>query len=140
VLSANRCRGDLRDPVYRTGDLVRLTPEGDYEFLGRRDAQIKTRGHRVELGEIETALYSHAGVVECAVVAVADEEVSNRLHGFAAVHEGVTRAQLTRHLRDRLPTYMVPEVLELRPSLPKTSTGKIDRQRLLQSVRGGADR
>jgi acyl-coenzyme A synthetase/AMP-(fatty) acid ligase len=121
----------LRDPVYRTGDLVEELPTGDFRFLGRRDAQIKSRGYRIELGEIETALNAHPAVVECAVIAVPDEVVTNRLRAFAVVRDpAVTPAELSRFCGERVPKYMVPESIELRASLAKTSTGKIDRQAL----------
>jgi amino acid adenylation domain-containing protein len=117
-------------PVYRTGDLVLESEEGNLRFLGRRDSQIKSRGYRIELGEIEAAILSHPGVVECAVVAVADEEVTNRIRAHVVVHEDLTVAELARHCRAHLPKYMMPEVFDFTEALPKTSTGKIDRQAL----------
>lgn len=126
-------RPELRDPVYRTGDLVRLEPNGDYAFIGRRDSQIKSRGYRIELGDVETAIFSHPGVVECAVVAIPDDLVTNRLVGFVALRDGVTVADVLRHCRTRLPRYMVPETLEIHDELPKTSTGKVDRRTLTTS-------
>jgi amino acid adenylation domain-containing protein len=117
--------GDL---VYRTGDLVRKLPSGDYRFLGRRDNQIKSRGHRIELGEIETALSSHEGVVEVVAVAVADEMVTNKIKVCVVLQPGTDERDVLRQCNDMLPKYMVPDIVEVWDALPKTSTGKIDRQ------------
>jgi acyl-coenzyme A synthetase/AMP-(fatty) acid ligase len=117
-------------PVYRTGDLVRQGPDGNYRLLGRRDHQIKSRGYRIELGDIESALFGHPAVVECAVVALPDPLVTNRIVAFAATKEPVSQRELARFCGERLPRYMVPEQIELMASLPKTSTGKVDRQAL----------
>jgi amino acid adenylation domain-containing protein len=127
---------EIVDKVYRTGDLVRENANGDYVFLGRRDNQIKSRGYRIELGEIETALYRHPGVVECAVVAVPDDLITNRLHAFASVREGVTTHDLLHHCKGLVPPYMLPETFDLLEVLPKTSTGKIDRQDLKTRAEG----
>jgi acyl-coenzyme A synthetase/AMP-(fatty) acid ligase len=122
------------DRAYRTGDLVRERPDGHFQFLGRRDNQIKSRGYRIELGEIETALQAHPAVVECAVVAIPDETISNRIHAVVAAREGIDHADLARFCATRIPEYMIPETFDLRDSLPKTSTGKIDRQVLLTAT------
>lgn len=119
------------DPVYRTGDLVEVQDGGCYRYVGRRDAQIKSRGYRIELGDVEAALNLHPGVVECAVVAVADELVTNRLVAYVTVREETTDLDLARFCGQRLPRYMVPESFTLLAEMPKTSTGKIDRRSLL---------
>jgi amino acid adenylation domain-containing protein len=115
--------------VYRTGDVVTLDHDGNFVFLGRRDGMVKTRGYRVEVGEVETALYEHPAVREAAVLPVPDELLGNRLRALVSADAGaeLSREQLLEHCRRRLPAYMVPDVIELRPTLPKTSTGKIDR-------------
>jgi amino acid adenylation domain-containing protein len=130
ALVQDRFGGSPDAPLYRTGDLVRQDGSGDLEFLGRRDAQIKSRGYRIELGEIESALYAHPAVGECAVVAVPDPLVTNRIRAYVAAREPVEPADLLGFCRSRIPAYMVPETVELRPALPKTSTGKIDRKAL----------
>ncbi|HWT26002.1 MAG TPA: amino acid adenylation domain-containing protein [Solirubrobacteraceae bacterium] len=119
-------------PAYRTGDLVREREDGEILFLGRRDAQIKSRGYRIELGDIETALYAHPDVVECAVVPVPDDRVTNRIKAVVAARGPLRESALARFCAGRVPRYMVPDAFEFRDALPKTSTGKIDRQRLLQ--------
>ena len=130
--------GDER--TYRTGDLVREQPDGMLQFLGRRDAQVKTRGYRVELGEIEAALNSLPFVVECAVVAIADDAITNRLRAFVVTREPVTGAALAGACRALLPRYMIPDDFEFKPTLPKSSTGKVDRRQLEQSVPGETPR
>ena len=120
--------------VYRTGDLVREDGDGNFLFLGRRDEQIKSRGYRIELGEIEAALYGHPLVLECAVVAIPDELVTNRIKAVVSTREPVAEAELVEHCRCRLPRYMVPEMFEFRDELPKSSTGKIARKLLREDV------
>lgn len=120
----------LRDPAYRTGDLVKQDENGDYLLLGRRDHQIKSRGYRVELGEIESAIYAHPDVVECAVLAVPDRLVTNRIEAVIVARNGLTAGDLVRLCGERVPHYMVPERFAFVESLPKTSTGKVDRQAL----------
>ncbi len=122
---------EFGDPAYATGDLVQEMKDGNYRFLGRRDNQIKSRGYRIELGDIETAINAHADVVECAVVAVPDELISNRIQAFVAVKSDIDEVVMTKHIADLLPKYMIPERFYWRDgALPKTSTGKIDRKGL----------
>ncbi len=118
--------------VYRTGDLVSRDAEGNWTFVGRRDNMVKSRGYRIELGEIELALHACAGVDRAAVVAIADDVIGNRLVAFVSACDGARLAEetLSADLRQRLPKYMVPEVVEIHDSLPQTSTGKVDRKRL----------
>jgi amino acid adenylation domain-containing protein len=123
-----------REPVYRTGDLVVEQPDGTYRLLGRRDHQIKSRGYRIELGEIETAIYSHPDVVECAAIAVPDPVITNRVKALVVTRNDVMEEDLTRTCRQRLPRYMIPESFEFRGSLPRTSTGKIDRRTLSEEL------
>jgi amino acid adenylation domain-containing protein len=113
--------------AYRTGDLVTLDDEGNFVFLGRRDGMVKTRGYRVELGEVETALYGHPAVREAVVLPVPDELLGSRLRAFISAEGELTREEVLDHCRRRLPAYMVPDVVEFCAALPRTSTGKIDR-------------
>lgn len=118
---------------YRTGDIVVLSDDGvNWRFVGRRDDMIKSRGYRIELGEVEAALYAHTGVKEAAVIAVPDELIGNRLHAFVVLHDSGSPSpeDLRAWCGTRLPGYMVPERVVLRADLPKTSTGKVNRQRL----------
>ena len=111
---------------YRTGDLVEQHPDGNLGYLGRRDRQVKSRGHRLELGDVEAAVYAHPAVVECAVVAVPDDLITTRLRAFVVVEGDVSGRELARFTADRLPRYMVPEAFDIRPCLPRTATGKTD--------------
>jgi amino acid adenylation domain-containing protein len=122
----------ITDLAYRTGDLVRVRPDGHLEFLGRRDHQVKTRGYRVELGEIETRLHLHPAVAEAAVVAIPDEEIGHRLKAVVVVRAGARadEAELKQHCAETLPRYMVPESIEFRAELPRTTSGKVDRRAL----------
>jgi amino acid adenylation domain-containing protein len=124
------CGGAFADPVYRTGDIVREDPDGNLRYLGRRDAQIKSRGYRIELGEIETALVAHPRVRECAVVAIPDELITNRIKAF--VVGCVDERELVQFCGQRIPRYMIPQTFEFREHLPKTSTGKTDRRALVR--------
>ena len=131
----NRFQPNFNETMYKTGDLVTLAEDGNYYFQGRRDSQIKSRGYRIELGEIETALLSHPGVREAAAVAIPDDLVGNRIKAVVAAHEvgALKIADLQQFCATRIPKYMIPEQIEFLEVLPKTSTGKIDRQRLVQS-------
>lgn len=120
----------LDHATYRTGDLVYRDAAGDWIFLGRRDAQIKSRGYRIELGDIEAALNQHPAMEECAVVAVPDELVTNRIKAIVVTRKPVTDDELTQFCAERLPRYMAPEIYEHRDELPRSSTGKIDRRAL----------
>ena len=117
---------------YRTGDLVRLRDDGEYLFLGRKDRQIKTRGHRVELDEVEAALTSRDDVEEAAAFPVPDLEIGNRIEAAVvlAPQAQVEPVELIAHLRARLPPYAVPHSLQVLDAFPRTPTGKIDRPKL----------
>jgi acyl-CoA synthetase (AMP-forming)/AMP-acid ligase II len=110
-----------------------LRADGEYEFLGRRDNMIKTRGYRVELGEVEAAIYGHPAVREAAVIAIPDPQIGNALKAVIAVREeqDLRRGELESFCAQRLPKYMIPTMIETRTSLPKTSTGKVDKTRLV---------
>lgn len=128
-------RGSARDGLaYCTGDYVKLQPDGNYEFLGRRDHMVKTRGFRVELGEIESVLSGHPEVLEAVAVPIPDASIGNRI--VASIVPRAGRQPDTNQLRAYcsrfLPTYMVPEQIEVRPAMALTSTGKTDRQLLLR--------
>jgi amino acid adenylation domain-containing protein len=130
----NTFQPNFEEKMYRTGDLVQLAEDGNYYFLGRRDSMIKSRGYRIELGEIESALLSHAAVKEAVAVAVPDDIVGSRIRAVVAFHEGssLTAAELQQYCGMRIPRYMIPEAIEFRDELPKTSTGKVDRVQLAQ--------
>lgn len=111
--------------------------DGNYIYLGRYDNQIKSRGYRIELEEIETTLYTHSAIEEAAVIAIPDEEIGNRIKAIVAVHEGntLTKSDLEYFCAERLPKYMIPEFIEFRSELPKTTTGKIEKISLCSEVK-----
>jgi non-ribosomal peptide synthetase component F len=121
---------------YRTGDIVVQSPEGDYIYRGRRDRMVKRRGYRVELGEIEAGLYRHPLVKEAAVVASPDEEAGVKITAFLSCREPrrPSLIEMKRFCSQQLPLYMIPDAFTWQDALPKTSTDKIDYQRLKQSV------
>jgi acyl-CoA synthetase (AMP-forming)/AMP-acid ligase II len=129
VLVENPFQPNFHELAYKTGDLVSLDADGNYLYLGRADGMIKTRGYRVELGEIESVLYDHPAVREVAVLPVPDEVLGNRLRAVISLHEGVSvgRDEILAFCVLKLPRYMVPDLIEFRNSLPRTSTGKTDR-------------
>ncbi len=139
VLVPNPLHDEWEGKVCRTGDIVTLDGDGQFVLVGRRDHMVKVRGHRVELGEVESVLYRHEDVEEAAVIAVPAEEVTNRLKAFVVCASAarLTPRDVQTYCLEHLPKYMLPETVEFREALPKTSTGKIDRQRLLAEVAGG---
>jgi len=121
--------------AYRTGDIVVLDEDGiNWHYMGRRDHMIKSRGYRIELGEIEAALYLDRRVKEAAVVAIPDDLIGNRLKAFIVPMDGngLSEVDIQAHCNKHLPRYMVPETFVFRDSLPKTSTGKVNRPLLAQ--------
>ena len=120
----------LGDYVYRTGDLVQEMEDGNYRFLGRSDNQIKSRGYRIELGDIEAALVAHPDVIEAAALAIPDDFVTNRIVAHVSTNVDVDVRDLTAFCGGLIPRYMIPETIAVDVALPKTSTGKLDRQAL----------
>ena len=117
--------GNPKPQMYRTGDMVRYLPDGNLQFLGRMDEQVKIRGMRIELGEIEATLSEHPDVKE-AVIAVEGEQ---RLvaHVVATEQFATSGAELAAFLRLRLPIHMVPSAFTFVSALPRTPNGKVDR-------------
>jgi len=132
LLIPNPFEPEVRPLLYRTGDLVRRQADGNYKFHGRRDSMVKTRGYRVELGEVEAALYHHPEILEAAVVAIPDELITNRLEAWVVLRgeAGSSEQDLKRFCADRVPAYMIPEKIHLARALPKTSTQKVDKKLL----------
>jgi thioesterase domain-containing protein/acyl carrier protein len=126
--------------LYRTGDLVRRRPDGQVEFFGREDNQVKVRGFRVEPGEVEAALVGHPGVREVAVVAPTDRTGNRRLVAYVVADAGTGEAELRAYAAARLPSYMVPSAFADLESLPVTPNGKVDRAALADRAAPGETR
>ncbi|MEX2667782.1 amino acid adenylation domain-containing protein [Candidatus Uabimicrobium amorphum] len=120
--------------MYRTGDLVKRMPDGNIDFLGRIDFQIKLRGFRIELGEIETVLANHPSISQCAVVL--QNNLRKQLVGYCVnkSSERIDESDLRAYLQNELPEYMIPSIFVYLDSLPLNANGKLDRSRLPQNV------
>lgn len=118
--------------LYRTGDLARWLPDGQIEFLGRLDYQVKVRGFRIELGEIETVLASHPSIREAIVMTREDVGEEKRLVAYVVADEEhvATLNELRNFLKERVPDYMVPSALVRLEAMPLTANGKVDRLQL----------
>jgi amino acid adenylation domain-containing protein len=117
------------DALYCTGDWVVLDENDDFAYLGRRDHMVKSGGYRIELGEIEAALHAHPAVHEAVAVPLPDDVLGNRIVAVV-VADDVSPQELRAHCATLVPRYMVPEEIVFRVELPRTSTDKVDRQRL----------
>jgi acyl-coenzyme A synthetase/AMP-(fatty) acid ligase/acyl carrier protein len=115
--------------LYKTGDRVCYHPDGTLEFLGRVDQQIKIRGFRIELGEIEARLMEHPQIEEAVVATRTDEYNTQHLDAYFSP-SGVTGEDIRNVLRDRVPDYMIPDTFTALSALPRTASGKVDRQSL----------
>jgi acyl carrier protein len=118
--------------LYRTGDLVRYLANGEIEYLGRMDQQIKVRGFRIELGEIEAQLEKHPQVRQCVVSANGAEGADKRLVAYVLGQsdEQLNASDLRAFLKQQLPEYMIPTAFVFLPEFPLTANGKVDRARL----------
>jgi amino acid adenylation domain-containing protein len=119
--------------LYWTGDLGRYLPDGNIEFLGREDSQVKVQGHRIELGEVEAALDQHPNVRTSVVTVLGDSHASKRLVGYivpSSPDSAPDPAALRLHLESKLPDYMIPALFVTLSSLPLSSNGKVDRRAL----------
>jgi len=124
--------GDAGDRLYRTGDMACYLPDGNIEFIGRRDQQVKIRGFRIELGEIEALLRQHPDVREAVVISREDQPGDQRLAAYIIPKDRISTT--VRELRDslmlKLPNYMVPSAFILMDALPLTPNNKVDRRAL----------
>jgi amino acid adenylation domain-containing protein len=117
---------------YKTGDIVIEESDGNYLYISRRDRMVKKRGYRIELGEIEAGLYRHEDIKEAAIIALANEETGVQIKAFLSLKDGKQPSiiGMKRFCSENLPAYMVPDIFTFLDTLPKTSTDKIDYQRL----------
>lgn len=127
------------DKIYRTGDRGCYLENGQLEFLGRQDAQVKVRGYRIELGEIEAALNRYEGITESAAIADSTSWAETGIVAYfvAASGESISVIAVRKHLRRILPAYMIPQIIEELKDLPRLPSGKIDRKSLLPAMARG---
>ena len=128
--------GSKGDRLYRTGDLVRYLPDGNIEFLGRLDHQVKVRGFRIELGEVENALSQFPGVTQAAVVVQGNGPDKVLVAYVVLSNAQATITEIQDFLSTRLPQYMLPSRIIRLDALPLTASGKVDRKALRQSGYG----
>ena len=116
--------------IYRTGDIARWLPDGNVEYLGREDHQVKIRGLRIELGEIENTIREFSGVADCVVIVKRYSENVILIVAYLVERSPLDLSLLKNHLKERLPDYMVPSHFELIAEIPLTATGKANRNAL----------
>jgi amino acid adenylation domain-containing protein len=118
--------------LYRTGDLGRYSCDGNLEYVGRTDHQVKVRGFRIELGEIESCLDQYESVLESVVVTHGDREGNRRLAAYVVSRDSLvtSASELRNYLATKLPDYMIPAAFTMMRTLPLTPSGKVDRNRL----------
>jgi amino acid adenylation domain-containing protein len=125
-------KSDVR--VYRTGDMGRYLPDGDIEYLGRTDNQVKIRGHRIELEEIESHINQIDEINQCVVIALEMSETDKILEVFYTSNTDVDYKHIKEYLSSKLPDYMIPAIYKRVESFIQTQNGKIDRKRVLECV------
>ena len=129
--------------LYKTGDLGRYLPDGNIEFLGREDSQVKIHGYRIELGEIESVLNSHASVNESVVITWETNVGERQLISYVVVNDDINESnvhELSDYLHKHLPKYMVPVSYVILDQMPVTANGKVDRKGLPDPVIGKHDK
>jgi amino acid adenylation domain-containing protein len=120
----------LDGKIYKTGDLARYLPDGNIEFLGRRDDQVKLRGMRIELSEIQSALRHHPAIEDCAVVLAKSSNGDQRLAAYIQMAWPIATERLHAFLKESLPAHMIPTAFVEMKTIPRTSNGKVDRNAL----------
>ncbi|OAJ74062.1 hypothetical protein AYJ08_10555 [Brevibacillus sp. SKDU10] len=132
-LTAERFIANPNEPKqvrYRTGDLARVLPDGEIEFLGRMDRQVKCRGYRIELGEIEAIIYKYPKIKSTVAVAYPDHGVVEDIYAYFTADQSVSVDNIREFLQTELPSYMIPSFFVQIPFIPLTSNGKVNRRAL----------
>lgn len=117
--------------IYKTGDLAKWLPDGNIEYIGRKDSQVKIRGYRIELGEIETAIQEIASVQNASVIVKKGKNNHAQLLAFVTGNQEIDITLITAHLKEKLPVYMVPNTIMQIEEFPLNKSGKLDRKALL---------
>ncbi|HAK42179.1 MAG TPA: hypothetical protein DCM59_05020, partial [Clostridium sp.] len=131
VFIKNPLKDDQNDLVYKTGDLGKRSPDGDIQVLGRIDNQIKIRGMRVELGEIENRILKYEAIKEVVVLAIG-EDIDKMLYAYITAYEKIEALELKNFLKKDLPEYMIPIKFVQLDKMPLNSNGKIDLKKLMR--------
>lgn len=126
--------------LYRTGDLARWLPDGNIQYLGRRDNQVKIRGFRIELGEIEQALLKHEHIRECVVVVKRNKQNEDYLCGYMVASQPLSGVEVKAWLQRKVPEYMVPGYIVQLDQMPLSFNGKLDRKALPEPQGAGEGR
>ncbi len=126
--------GKPGDRLYRTGDKARWLPDGNLEFLGRVDDQVKLRGYRIEPGEIESVLQQAPGVIQAVVLLHQQENQDSHLVAFVVTTKVWDKEVILAYAKKLLPEYMIPAILEKIDEIPLTENGKTDRKKLVQNI------
>jgi amino acid adenylation domain-containing protein len=136
VMVPNPLDGQTGGPFYRSGDVVLVREDGNLEYVKRADQMVKSRGYRIEVGEVEAVLNTYPAAREAVAVPVPHPEWGTAIVACVEVGEGerASEAELKAHLAARLPAYMVPHRIVVTTGLPRTSSGKVDRQRLVADL------
>lgn len=128
---SNPFSNNENDKIYKTGDIGRLLPDGNIEYAGRKDTQVKVRGYRIELGEIESVLIQSEAIKNVVVEAPENKQGDKQLVAYIVPNGTFDKQAILTYLKDKLPSHLIPERLVEMTSLPITPNGKIDRKALL---------
>ncbi len=121
--------------MYKTGDIGRRLLDGNIEFIGRLDDQVKIKGYRIEINEIEKILLQHENIKEALVIARTDEETNKYLCGYIVAKKELKQEELRSFLIEKLPTYMIPSYFVSLESMPLTQNGKVDKKNLPEPIK-----
>ena len=127
----NPFNNNENDKIYKTGDIGRLLPDGNIEYAGRKDTQVKVRGYRIELGEIESVLIQSEAIKNVVVEAPENKQGDKQLVAYIVPNGTFDKQAILTYLKDKLPSHLIPERLVEMKNLPLTTNGKIDRKALL---------